>query len=199
MSIPFSLHAEFEEAVYQAFPLRPLPRLDGWIPQTWLERNAKSLFAEKTWPEVIGLRMIRNELDAGLINWLGCIPAHIVDYYVPCHLMLGSLLLSYEAGRNYVDNLLEAFLLPPPGIDEGTAQNIDMELSLEAGIMDYAERRVGLYERLTPDQRAVIGRYLDLHLMHVGDWYDEPGRALLKQNRDYWLESVWRREPGLLG
>lgn len=194
MSVPFSLHAEFEEAVYAAFPRNPVPKLENWTPQSWLERNAKSLFANKPWPEIIGLRMMRNELDDSFISWIKFMPGEVVAYYLPCHLILGSVLLWYGTGQNYVDNLMEAFILLPPGLDPDTAEDIDMELGLSAGVVAYEPWRVGFYERLTTAQRAVVGQFLDLYRRRAQQTsqYSERGLQLLAQNRDYWLNASWR-------
>jgi hypothetical protein len=189
MSVPLHLHAQFEDAVHQAFPLYPLPRLDDWLPHTWLERSARPLFVNKTWPEIVGVRMVSGELDGGLLSWMASVPGHVVAYFVPSHLIQASLLLSYGAGRNHVDGLVEAFILPFPGMDDVAAQEIDAELGLDAGVADYADRRLRLHARLTTAQRTVVGRLLDLHLMHVGASYGSRGRALLAQNRDAWLAA----------
>jgi hypothetical protein len=191
MSTPFQQHVAFEEAVYAAFPRHPVPSLDGWVPQTWLERNAKTLFTNKTWPEIIGLRMMRNELDDSFISWIGIMPSEVVAYYLPSHLMFGSMLLWYGVAQNYVGNLVEGFVLPPPDQDAhaSASEEIDMELGLAAGVAEYAEWRRRLYQQLTIAQRAVVGRFLDLHL----DWaqrttqYSERGLQFLTANRDYWL------------
>lgn len=187
MSTPFQQHTEFEEAVYAAFPLHPVPNLDAWEPHTWLERNAKALFAAKTWPEIIGLRMMRNELDDSFISWIGIMPIEVVAYYLPSHLIFGSVLLWYGAAENYVGNLVEAFILPALGLDAD--RDIDMELGLSAGVVEYGAWRVKFYKQLTPAQRTVVGQFLDLHLSWAQrtSHYTERGLQLLTQNRDYWL------------
>lgn len=193
MTTPLQGHYAFEEAVHEAFPLHPVPRLEDWEPQSWLERNAKALFAGRTWPEIIGLRMRRNELDDSLVSWMKFMPGQVLAYYLPAHLISGSLLLWYEADPNYVGDLVEGFLLPPPGLDPEACEEIDVELGLCAGVAAYAEWRLRLHARLTPAQRAAIGRFLDLHLAwgRRTSAYSERGLELLARNRDYWLDPSW--------
>jgi hypothetical protein len=156
MSIPFQRHVAFGEAVYEAFPRHPVPSLEGWVPQTWFERNAKPLFSGKTWPEIIGLRMGRNELGDSLVSWMGFIPSEVLAHYLPSHLIFGSIVLWYEAGQNYVGDLVEGFMLPPPGLGASpdASEDIDIELGLCAGVAEYAKWRIRLHERLTTDQHS---------------------------------------------
>jgi len=188
MSTPFGQHVAFEEAVYAAFPLHPVPGLDAWEPHTWLERNAQTLFADKTWPEIIGLRMMRNELDDSFISWIGIMPSEVVAYYLPAHLMFGSVLLWYEAAQNYVGNLVEAFVLLPASANAGASDEIDMELGLSAGVAEYAEWRNRLYQRLTAAQRTAVGQFLELHLQWARrtSHYSERGLQLLAENCERW-------------
>jgi hypothetical protein len=196
MTTPLQHHYEFEEAVYEAFPRHPVPSLDDWEPQTWFERRAKPLFTGRTWPEIIGLRMGRDELGDSLVSWTGFIPSQILAYYLPSHLIFGSLMLWYGADENYVGDLVEGFMLPPPGLGASpdAGEDIDTELGLCAGVTEYAEWRLRLHRHLTTAQQAVVGQFLDLHLNRARQTsrYSERGFKLLAQNRDYWLDPSWQ-------
>lgn len=190
MSLPITLHLEFERALYAAFSRLPLPPVAGMAPDSWLAREARELLEGRPWPEAVGYRLLFGELDIGLSGWMRSLPAEVFDYYVASHLMLASILVEHGGRVNYVGQVMEAFLLPPPGQTHDAAADIDDELVPDAGVAEYGAERLAFYRRITPAQRACIGQFLDLYLRYRGvKEFTEQGLRLFERNRDYWLHS----------
>lgn len=190
MSPPLSLHLAFERALYAAFPRLPLPPVAAIAPDSSLARHARELLDGTPWPEAVGYRLLYGELDISLSGWMRGLPPRVFDYYVASHLMLASILVEHGGRVNYVGQVMEAFLLPPPGDAVDAAAEIDDELAPDALVASYGAARLDFYRRITPAQRACIGQFLDLYLRHRGvKEFTEQGLRLYERNRDDWLHS----------
>lgn len=190
MSLPITPHLEFERALYAAFPRLPLPPVADMPLDSSLARHVKELLGGTPWPEAVGYRLLYGELDIGLSGWMRSLPAQVVDYYLASHLMLASILVEHGGRVNYVGQVMEAFLLPPPGETDNAAADIDDALVPDTAVAEYGAERLAFYRRITPAQRACIGQFLDLYLRHRGvDEFTEQGLRLFARNRDYWLHS----------
>lgn len=157
--------ARFEEAVYQAFPLNPIPKikLDR---KTSFANQARKLLTGRRWSEVIGYRLDDGELDPSLSIWMRFIPLNIFHYYLPSHLIFAAILL-----KNGPDSLMypmcvmEALILPPSA-DESILQEIDDNGFFESSMLDNAECRMTMYRRMSKEQRVCVATYLSLYLNH---------------------------------
>lgn len=111
-------------------------------------------------------------------------------YAAASHLMLASILIAGGGRENYVGQVMEAFLLPPPAEAVDSAAEIDDELLPDTSVNGYGEVRLAVYRRIGSDQRACVGRFLDLYLRHRGvKEFTQQGLRLFELNRDYWLHS----------
>jgi hypothetical protein len=190
MYVPITLHLDFERALYAAFPRLPLPPVADMAPDSWLAREAREVLDGKPWPEAVGYRLLYGEMDISLSIWMKCIPSDVFDYYVASHLMLASILIENGGRENYVGEVMEAFLLPPPEETIDAAAEIDDELLPDADVASYGAVRLDFYRRIVPAQRACIGQFLNLYLCHRGvKEFTEQGVRLFERNRDYWLHS----------
>lgn len=190
LNVPMTLHLEFERALYAAFPRLPLPPVAGMAPDSSLARHARELLDGTPWPDAVGYRLLYGEMDISLGGWMQSMPPAAFDYYVASHLMLASILLEHGGRVNYVGQVMEAFLLPPPGGTMDVAGEIDDELVPDASVASHGALRLEFYRRITPARRACIGRFLDLYLRYRGvQEFTERGVQLFERNRDYWLHS----------
>lgn len=183
-------HVEFEQSLFEAFPPSPPPCADSMSERSWLMREAKSLFSDVTWPEVVGHRLTYGEMDISLSIWMECFPAQVFDYYVASHLMFASLLLGNPEEVNYVTDVADAFLLPPAPDSDITVAEIDDALGPDATVASYGRVRLEFYERITPAQRSCIGKFLELYLTYRGAGFTQQGVRIFERNRDYWLNSL---------
>ena len=190
MSVPMTLHLAFERALYAAFPRLPLPPVADMLLDSWLAREVREALDAIPWPEAVGYRLLHGELDISLSGWMQGLPREVFDYYVASHLMLASILVEHGGRVNYVGQVMEAFLLPPPGEASDAAAEIDDALAPDAAVASYGAARLDFYRRITPAQRACIGQFLDLYLLYRGvKEFTEQGVRLFERNRDYWLHS----------
>lgn len=189
MKVLMQLHVQLEQALYGAFPRHPLPSVEAMESTSSLVRDAKELLSGKTWPEAVGYRLLSGDMDISPSIWMRLMPAEIFDYYVPSHLMPASILLGSSSLVNYQSDLIEAFLLPPEGGSDAIAQ-LDEVLLPDTSVSEYGVVRLAFYHRLTPQQRACVGRFLDLYLSYWREIeFTEAGVQMFERNRDYWLHS----------
>jgi hypothetical protein len=189
MKLAMQLHVQLEQALYEAFPRLPLPPIETMAPTSFLMRDAKELLSGKAWPEAIGYRLLSGDMDINPSIWMKVMPAEVFDYYVASHLMLGSILLGSGGLVNYQSDVMEAFLLPPEGSSDAVAR-LDEVLMPDTSVSEYGPVRLAFYHRLTPRQRACIGRFLDLYLSYRREMeFTEEGVQMFERNRDYWLNS----------
>jgi hypothetical protein len=187
MSVGTRQHCLLEAALYAAFPQEPLPSLE-WATHTSFETEAQLLFKGKRWPEAVGLRLTYGELDPSLNTWALTLPAEVMRYFLPCHLMMASLRLKLDDRSDYCSNVMEALLLPSgnPGADAVLDAAMSGCFALDA----YPDRGIALYQMLSAPQRACVAAYLDLYAAYHGAFeFDAPVRALYEANRDTWLNS----------
>ena len=190
MNPTMTLHLEFERALYAAFPRLPLPPVAAMAPDSSLARHARELLDGTPWPEAVGYRLLYGEMDISLGGWMQSMPPGVFDYYLASHLMLASILVEQGGRMNYVGQVMEAFLLPPPGATADAVAELDDELVPDASVASYGAVRLDFYHRTAPDRRACIGQFLDLYLRHRGaNEFSPRGVALFERNRDYWLHS----------
>lgn len=189
MKVSMKLHVQLEQALYGAFPRLPLPSVETMEPTSCLVRDAKELLSGKTWPEAVGYRLLSGDMDISPSIWMRLMPAKVFDYYVASHLMLASILLGSGGLTNYLSDLMEAFLLPPEGGSDAVAR-VDEVLMPDTSVSEYGAVRLAFYQRLTPQQRTCIGRFLDLYLGYQRETeFAEEGVQMFERNRDYWLHS----------
>lgn len=142
----------------------------------------------KQWPYVVGQRLTFGELDAPLTVWLQALPSVVADYYLPSHLMLSSLLLPGYSQPSYIGDVVEALILPPSR-DVSELENVDDELCLAMGLIDYGSVRRALYERLTCEQRQCVAMFLDLYLGYRSADFTAKGQCYFKRNTEFWRTS----------
>lgn len=189
MKVTKQLHVQLEQALYGAFPRLPLPSVEAMESTSSLVRDAKELLSGKTWPEAVGYRLLSGDMDISPSIWMRLMPVGVFDYYAASHLMLASILLGSGGVVNYQSDLMEAFLLPPEGGSDAVTQ-LDEVLMPDASVSEYGAVRLAFYHRLTPQQRACIGRFLDLYLGYRREMeFTEAGVQMFERNRDYWLHS----------
>jgi hypothetical protein len=179
--------ARFEESVYKAFPIYPVPEIK-WDRKTFFADQARKLLTGRTWPEVVGYRLIDGELDPSLSIWMKYMPLNIFHYYLPSHLIFSTALL--EAGPDslmYPMDVMEALILPP-STDESILQKMDDDGFFESSLAENAGFRTALYEKMSKEQRVCIATYLSLYLDRR---YIEPQvMPIYMKNHDIWEKSL---------
>ena len=179
--------ARFEEVVYQAFPVNPVPNIKLDRKTSFAEQERKLLTGRK-WPEVVGYRLVDGELDPSLSIWMRFIPLNIFHYYLPSHLIFSAILL-----KNGVDSLMypmyvmEALILPP-STDENILREMDDDGLFESSLLENAECRTALYRRLSREQRICVAAYLSLYLNHRS--IEPEVMSIYMRNHDVWEKSL---------
>ncbi|BBB60565.1 hypothetical protein UNDKW_2292 [Undibacterium sp. KW1] len=177
----------FEEAVYEIFPMQPIPVIpenteSDFKAQAWVLLNGR------TWSEVIGLRLYDGGLNLHFIAWLRDLPLDVVRYYLPSHLIVASILIYYNVESNHPIDLVEALILPPSK-DEKLLADMDSELSLVSRLEYEWESRLDLYKIMNPKERACIAYFLDIYGEYKESEFTPPGFELFKKNTEYWRNS----------
>lgn len=189
--VSYGRHARFEETVYQAFPMHPIPEIElEWDRKTTFADQARKLLTGRTWPEVIGNRLNDGELDPSLSIWMRGMPPDLFLYYLPSHLVFASILLSAGSRSYHATKVMEALILPP-STDKAVLEKMDEELFFfESSLAENAEVRVALYKRMTKGQRICIATYLLLYWEQMKSEHTEPGlEELYMQNCAIWQNS----------
>lgn len=119
---------------------------------------------------------------------MDALPLDFFIYYLPSHLILASLTLPNIADYNYPIYVMEALILPP-SFDIDVLEELNDELSLNAQVTDYAEKRVTLYNKMSTEQRACVAGYLSLYLAYRKSEFTERGLELYLQNIEIWKNS----------
>lgn len=178
---------EFEKAVYDAFPFEPIP---GSIKDSFTQfhQEYQKLISGKKWNEVIGRCLNYGGLYVHHSTWLELLPIDVCKYYLPSHLILASLLFSYEAEISYHWNVMESLILPPC-LDEEVLGDIERELSLQIWLWDSADSRIALYKSMTFEQRSCVAKFLELYMEFGFVDVTERGIELYKKNIEYWRNS----------
>ena len=193
MSANTHQHCLLEAALYAAFPREPLPSME-WEKRDSFGYEIQHSFKGKRWPEAIGLRLTYGELDPSLNTWAYCLPAEVMRYFLPSHLMMASLRLKFGDRSDYCSNVMEALLLPT---DDPVADAVrDAAMSGCFALDAYPDRGMALYRMLSAPQRACVAAYLDLYAAYHGAAeMNAQVRALYDANRDVWRDSSLI-EPG---
>ena len=181
--------ARFEESVYQVFPLDPVPKikLDR---KTSFADQARKLLSEKTWPEVIGYRLVDGELDPSLSIWMKAMPLNIFHYYFPSHLIFSAILLKNGPDSlMYPMDVMEALILPPSA-DEGVLRKMDDDGFFESSLLENAEFRTALYRRMSKNQRVCVATYLSLYLNRRRAEIEPKVMPIYMQNIEIWERSL---------
>jgi hypothetical protein len=187
LSISRRQHCVLEASIYNAFPLYPIPTID-LQEKTAFGYEVTKLLSGKTWPEVIGERLNYGELDPSLTIWMDALPIEVFRYYLPSHLILASLNLRSVVDSNYCNYVMEALIMPPIS-DVGLLEELNDELSLEAYVTEYAEKRVTLPNNMSTEQRVCVAGYLSLYLAYRKSEFTERGLELYLQNIEIWKNS----------
>lgn len=181
-------HGQFEESVYAAFPVLPIPEhQQGWGQTTCFQREAWQRLRGRPWPEVIGWRLHEGEVDLTLSIWFKSLPLEVSCYYLPSHLMLASIILR-GGESNYVYGVVEALILPPSN-EAAELDELDDELGNEATVAWFASSRLAMYQALTEAQRRCVAEFLDLYLDRNRTSLTRRGTDLFLQNIVFWRDS----------
>ncbi|MFZ6769365.1 hypothetical protein ACO0LM_20130 [Undibacterium sp. Di26W] len=187
-SKPLRITSYFEEAVYRVFPMAPIPA----VPEnnkTDFNREARSLLNGRPWSEVIGRRLNFGSMDIHFTTWMSSLPLDVVKYYLPSHLILASIMLSYGAVSNYPFDLMEALILPPSK-DMDLLADIEFELSLESLLTQDSESPIEFYKSMNPDQRSCIAYFLSLYGEYKKSEFTDRGFEFYTKNIEYWKNST---------
>lgn len=178
---------DFEKTVYDAFPLEPIPELIEDF-STQFNQGCQKLLSGKNWSEVIGRRLNSDVLYVHHSTWLEFLPINIYKYYLPSHLILASLLLSYEVKTPYHWSVMETFILPPC-LDEDVLADIESELSIQSSLSDSADLRIAAYKEMTLSQRSCIAEFLTIYMEFGYADFANRGLEFYKKNIEYWRSS----------
>ena len=190
-------HCLLEAALYAAFAQEPLPSLAS-DSHSSSEFEAQRFFAGKRWPEAVGLRLSYGEIDLSLFVWARSLPAEVMRYFLPSHLMMASLRLKFGDRSDYCSNVMEAFLLP--SADPAADAVLDAAMSGCFALDVYPDRGIALYQMLSAPQRACVAGYLDLYAAYHGPAeMNAAVRSLYDANRDVWLHSTLMQTAGKSG
>ena len=179
-------HEAFEDAVYQAFPILPVPSFI-WPQRYSFHSDVKKLLDGMAWPNIIGWRLLGGQRDDSLSGWMRFLSPEIMQYYLPSHLIFSSILMSAGA-TNYEQQIAEALVLPPSS-DIAVLDEINRELLSDAPVTEYGKDRVELYKLLNEEQRRCVAKFLLLYLGYHGSDFTERGIQLFQQNCDFWKDS----------
>ena len=187
LTIPVRKNVYFEETVYRVFPMQPIPIFPENT-KTQFNSETKRLLSGRTWSEAIGRRLYFGAMDVHFLTWMRFLPLDIVKYYLPSHLVLASIVVSYDAAFNYAFSVMEAFILPPSS-DPEVLVDIDDELSLDSSLIDEGRERIELYKTLSHEQRACIADFLALYGEYNRSEFTERGFEFYLKNIEYWQNS----------
>jgi len=177
----------FEQAVYDAFPLEPIPEsIEDFTTQ--FSQGCQRLLSGKNWSEVIGRRLNSDVLYVHHSTWLEFLPIKIYKYYLPSHLILASLLFSYEVKTPYHWSVMETLILPPC-LDEDVLEDIASELSIQSSLSDSADLRIVAYKEMTFSQRICIAEFLTIYMEFGYADFADRGLEFYKKNIEYWRNS----------
>lgn len=179
----YGQHARFEEMIYRAFSMHPIPKMD-WDERTTFAGQARQLLTGRTWPEVIGYRLVDGELDPSLSIWMRALPLNVFHYYLPSHLVFASILL--KAGPDtlmYPKYVMEAFILPPSA-DKTVLEQMEEDCWFESSLSENAEVRTALYDRMSKEQRKCVATYLSMYLALRG--VEPEDESVYLRSRDIW-------------
>jgi len=179
-------HETFEEAVYKAFPVHPIPSFI-WPQRYSFHSDVKKLLAGMAWPNVIGWRLLGDQRDDSLSGWMRFLNSEIMHYYLPSHLIFCSILMNAGA-TNYEEQVAEALVLPPSN-DLVVLDEINLELLSDAPVTEYGKDRVDLYKLLNEEQRRCVARFLLMYLEYHKSDFTERGIQLFQNNYGFWHDS----------
>ncbi|MFZ6769364.1 hypothetical protein ACO0LM_20125 [Undibacterium sp. Di26W] len=185
---PVDKNVYFEECVYKVFPMRPIPIFTENA-NTEFNYEAKRLLSGRTWSEVIGNRLNFGGLNVYLMTWLRYLPLDMVKYYLPSHLILASMVTSYNADSNYAFSVMDVLILPSSE-DPKVLAEMDFELCLDSSLISEGTERLELYKTMNPEQRACIADFLSLYGEYNRSEFTDRGFEFYTKNIEYWRNSA---------
>lgn len=179
-------HRLFEEALYSAFPLQPVPTEQALLAMPLgIDAKAEARFyVGKTWPEVAGLRFPGLTDSPSLWAQAHSLPE--VAYYLPGHLLFASWVLFFRGALpDYPGCMAELFFLAPTQDVQALEDIADtMGYVSDLGRADLVKRR--LFERLTAAQRQCIAQFLMLYFDTRESEFNMAARELFMANVKLW-------------
>jgi hypothetical protein len=178
---------QFEELIWEAFPILPLPPAAEWPSDYVLQHESRAFLEGKRWPEVVRWQLVTRAMDSSPSTWIAFMPPAIVSYYLPAALLYAASLVPLDAS-DFPLNLTEALLLPTTDESE-SPDEIDEAMANASSLEKQRAARLTLYRSVSREQRRAVGLYLEYFLKFNPSWFDDRGRFFYERNLRSWLDS----------
>lgn len=182
-------HRLFEDALYQAFPLQPLPSEKDLLtlPLSVDAKAEAQFYVGKSWPEVAGLRFPGLTDSPSL--WAQAHSLPVVSYYLPGHLIFASWVLFLGGGLpDYPGCMTELFFLAPTQ-DPQKLESITDTMGYVSDLARSDEVKRRLFGSLNHAQRQCVAQFLNLYIEHRENEFVGAARDMFKDNVKIWEES----------
>ena len=186
MSNPLLLHKWFEDALFEAFPLHPIPDAEeiqrGAVGASALADAA--FYSGKTWPETVGVRYPGVNDSPSL--WLQSHAPNVIAYFLPGRLLFASFMLfSSETLSDRPAEMTELFFMPDL-LSRAHADDVADTMFYTSDLWAAMDAKNRLFNWLDMPQRKCVAAYLRLYLMHRVGEFTQDARELYESNVLKW-------------